>query len=89
MRQRKQIVKCAGCGKPIFWIRTKIGKMMPCDPEEVIFRPGPGEGRYVTPDGDVATGHTIGTTYISEQGGQMGYVPHWATCVKAREFKRL
>lgn len=29
---------CRSCGKPIYWIKMKSGKMMSCDTEPVTFR---------------------------------------------------
>lgn len=71
---------CRGCGKQILWTRTPAGKKMPCDPEVIFFTHG-GKETFVTPEGAVTRG---------ERGkeGQIGYVPHWATCSEWKRFKK-
>ena len=78
---------CKGCGKPILWKKTPAGKAIPCDPEPVAFwcehsDPLP-KGRIVNQYGQVIA------CDFSGQGPSTGtgYVPHWATCPKAEQFK--
>ena len=65
---------------------------MPCDPEEriewVTDTPVT-TGRKVSlldPGGSLDTGY-IATVLTSGSRELRGYVPHWATCKKASEFK--
>jgi hypothetical protein len=43
-----KLAKCKGCQADILWIQTKAGKMMPCDPEEIV---------VCTFEGEVVKGH--------------------------------
>ena len=75
------MTKCKGCGAPIIW----IGKM-PCDPEQVVYWQKPkAKGKIVTPNGEV-----ISCEFSGEQNAAtgIGYIPHWATCPQASQFKR-
>ena len=40
--------KCKGCGAEIVWIKTKVGKAMPCDTHKVII---------VTDEGETVAGY--------------------------------
>ena len=75
------MAKCKGCGAPIIW----IGKM-PCDPKQVVYWQRPrAKGKIVTPNGEV-----ISCEFTGEQNAAtgIGYIPHWATCPEASQFKR-
>lgn len=75
------MAKCKGCGVPIIW----IGKM-PCDPDQVVYWQKPeAKGKIVTPNGEV-----ISCEFTGEQNTAtgIGYIPHWATCPEASQFKR-
>ena len=76
--------KCKGCGKEIRWIKTAKGKNMPLDPEPkkmVVIRKRELTGsalyrnKYRTEDKEYAV--------VID-----AYMPHWATCVKAEDFKK-
>ena len=84
--QRLRAGKCRGCGATIFWIPTVGGKYMPCDAEQVRYRERKGAaGKVVTPNGGVLSAD-IGIA--PEDATGVGYVPHWATCPAAGEFRR-
>lgn len=75
------MAKCKGCGREIIW----IGKM-PCDPEQVTYWQKPkARGKVVTPNGMVLSCEFDGDL---QHATGIGYVPHWATCPKAGEFRR-
>lgn len=78
---------CKGCGKKIDWIRTKAEKMMPVDPEPVMVIEGDGRDTFATDEGDIITGRR---TTPEEEGPTLpvGFVPHWATCPVAGNFRR-
>jgi len=81
-----RIVKCKGCGAPIVWIPTLGGKSMPCDAEPVTYWAGKEyHSKIVTPNGEVISCKLNG--YIQNATG-IGYIPHWATCPKAKDFKK-
>lgn len=78
--------KCKGCGREIIWIMTPSGKAMPCDPDEVVYWEKRGaKGKVVTPNGAIISCEFEGLAN-TETG--IGYVPHWATCPVAGQFKR-
>lgn len=81
MRMGQSFGSCRRCGRRILWLVMQSGKRMPCDPEVIRFDHaelfGRDEGRpesFVTPEGKIARG------IRAEQGKEMGYVPHFATC---------
>ena len=75
------MAKCKGCGQDIIW----IGKM-PCDPDPVTYWQKPkAKGKIVTPNGEVISCEFFGDP---QSATGIGYVPHWATCPKAGEFRR-
>lgn len=94
---------CAGCKAIIRWLTTRAGKAMPVDPDrltewlvtrdeapEAFANIGPGTARLltlVTPEGHVITGYQ-GSVLTPGAHEVVGYVPHWATCPKAKDFKR-
>ena len=78
--------KCRGCGAEIVWIPTLGGKSMPCDAEPVYYKmQAKGPEKIVTPNGVVIS--CVRTNNPNEATGA-GYVPHWATCPRAGDFKR-
>ena len=78
---RIKMAKCKGCGQDIIW----IGKM-PCDPDPVTYWQKPkAKGKIVTPNGEVISCEFFGDP---QSATGIGYVPHWATCPKAGEFRR-
>jgi hypothetical protein len=79
------MANCRGCGKPIVWIKTPGGKSMPCDPDPVPYWAGKEfHSRIVTPNGEVIACKLNG--YKTATG--IGYIPHWATCPKYKDFKK-
>lgn len=87
--------QCAGCKAIIRWVRTRAGKAMPVDPERLAewiteTPPAGTEARritLVTPDGALVTGYH-GSVLTPGARAIEGYTPHWATCSKAKDFKR-
>lgn len=74
--------RCRGCGREILWATTARGRPMPLDPE-----PDPGKGRVSlrANQATVLGGHDLATA--QRQGDDL-YVPHWATCPRAADFKQ-
>jgi hypothetical protein len=68
---------CRGCSAPILWIRTASGKAMPVDAEPVRQA---GKAVLWNPDGTQAMPDAEFVT--------VGHQSHFATCVKAHEFRR-
>lgn len=72
---------CRGCGREILWAKTVRGRPMPLDPE-----PDPLRGRIALhhDQATVLRGHDLATAQL--QGDEL-YVPHWATCANAKDFR--
>ena len=77
---------CKSCGAAIIWIETENGKKMPCDADPVTYWKNPkGKATVITPNGE---------TYRADLEGDImnatgyGYIPHWATCPQAANFRR-
>lgn len=77
--------KCKRCGAEIIFILMKSGKYMPVDPEPVAYKEGVGGGIVITPEGERIRG---GEPFGYEAADGYGYIPHWATCPYADEFRR-
>lgn len=80
------MAKCKGCGQEIIWIMSPSGKAIPCDPEPVNYwRRLKAKGKAVTRNGEVVSCDFEGD--LAKCTG-IGYVPHWATCPAAGQFRR-
>lgn len=80
------MAKCKGCGASIVFIRSVGDKMIPCNPEQVRYWEKPkARGKIVTPNGEVISCVFEGDP---QKATGMGYIPHFATCPKAADFKR-
>jgi hypothetical protein len=78
--------KCKGCGAEIIWIMSPAGNVIPCDPIPVPYwQRSKAKGKIVTRNGEVISCELYGDP---ETATGIGYVPHWATCPKAGEFRR-
>lgn len=74
--------QCSGCGREIIWLRMKSGKHMPVDPEPVFVTEG-GKDAFITDEGE----RIMGTASETDMG-TVGFVPHWATCQAAGQFRK-
>ena len=78
---------CKACMAVLVWITTPAGKSIPCDatPRYYIEKPRVGSKKVVTPNGQV-----LSCEYTEDpaKATGVGYVPHWATCPYARQFRR-
>ena len=75
---------CKGCGARIIWLQTTNGKMLPCNPSPVGYREREGaRGKVMTQGGRV-----VSCDFTNEPGAETGYIPHFATCPNAADFKR-
>lgn len=78
---------CKGCGRPIEWVRTANGKMMPVDPQLVGIRLlDGGSEMLITIDGETVRGRRCDPD--ADHLYNVGYVPHWPTCPARDHFKR-
>lgn len=77
---------CKACGAEIVWIDTLAGKKIPCDTKLVAYWERKGApGKVVTPNGEVLSADLMGEP---DKAPGIGYVPHWATCPAADQFRR-
>ena len=73
--------RCRSCGAEIKWIKMRSGKSMPVDPELYTFAKfSETPDTFITSSGETVKG--IPAIIMK------GYIPHWATCPKADEFRR-
>lgn len=74
---------CKACGEEIKWIRTRAGKKMPVDADSFAQHQLTPGVTVVTEAGDVLSGgnRTVDTAAY-------GYLPHWASCPFADQFRR-
>ena len=80
-----KVSTCRGCHAAIVWIRTTAGKSMPCNARPVTYTPSDtGSQMIVTPDGRVVRGDVAEGIH----SGSLGYISHFATCPKSRDFKK-
>ena len=79
------MARCKGCGAEIDWIKTRAGKNMPVDPEPVFVAVDDGNDVFVTDEGEVIHGREIPA---NDGSAEVAFVPHWATCPVAGQFRR-
>lgn len=80
------MANCSKCNAPIVWIKTIAGKNMPCDASVRRYKILPdGKDKVITPEGKVVS---CEIDCDQEELTGMGYIPHWATCPKANEFRK-
>lgn len=72
-------IPCHACEKPIKFIQTKNGRMMPVDAELKVAKEDSGLGTFFLVSGAVQKGITAGQCY---------YIPHWSTCTNPAAFRR-
>ena len=78
------MAKCRGCGAPIVWLQTENQRMIPCDPLPVGYRERAGaRGKILTRDG-----HIVSCDFTNDPTAETGYMPHFATCPNAADFKK-
>jgi len=78
--------RCKGCGEEFKWIKTTGGKNMPVDPTLVMYwADRRGKDKICTPNGEMISCNLDGDP-LAASG--VGYIPHWATCPQANQFKR-
>ena len=85
---------CKGCGAIIRWLKTPSGKSTPVDPdwlsEWVTEEPLSGSRRVTLVPGDGRKPETGWVASVITPGSRQieGYVPHFATCPKAEQFRK-
>lgn len=80
------MARCKACGASIVWIATQAGKNMPCDAELFIYwEDKKGKHTIITPNGETVRANIEGDMRLATG---IGYIPHWATCPQASNFKK-
>lgn len=80
------MAKCKSCGASIVWIATQAGKNMPCNAEQVTYwKDAKGKTTIITPNGETVRASLSGDL---ERATGIGYIPHWATCPQASNFRK-
>ena len=79
------MARCKSCGAEIVWIKTKLGRSMPCDEKLLPYREDPNGGDFVITD----RGETIRCT-LQFEGLPTGLArkSHWATCKYPERHRR-
>ncbi len=72
------MANCRDCDAPLKFIKSKKGKWLPCNPEEVELDEVAEGTMVVLEDGDF-----FDVKPGAYQPGDTGFVPHWKTCPKA------
>ena len=81
--------RCRGCQAEVIWIRTSMGKKMPCDVEPVWVLPETGGNTFVRKDGSILTGRKIGDAWDDDPDATVieCYESHFATCPVGGKFR--
>ena len=85
-----QYDKCKACGAPIIWVKTKDGKHVPCNPEEIEIDPAGAKTMcVVTDDGGLEWGSPVNRDSLFLPDRTVtGRVSHFATCPAANKFRK-
>lgn len=75
---------CRACGAKIIWIKTRKGKNFPLNAMPVEFSVDKGSETVVEADGNIIKDVLI----HGEDPLGTGYIPHWATCPYANQFRK-
>ena len=80
------MAKCKSCNEEIIWIKMGSGKSMPCNADAVSYWKNPkGKATIITPNGETYRADLEGDL---DKATGIGYIPHWATCPQAKNFRR-
>lgn len=75
----EESIPCQACRKPIKFITTKAGKLMPVDAKMEVAKEEKDKGTFFL---------VSGTTQTGIKAGQCYYVPHWSTCTNPDKFRK-
>lgn len=79
--------RCKSCAAPLVFIKTRVGRKMPCNAGLmcIAVRSG-GPDTVVTPDGRAVRGELVEPPREGE-GYVTGHLAHWATCPHADAYR--
>lgn len=81
-------IPCKACKRPIHFIRTPKGKLMPCEVESFVVAPD-GVGRqetFITENGEVRKG--VRALPPARGNAFHGYLAHWQNCPKFKKTRK-
>lgn len=76
---------CRGCGAPIVFVKSALGKYIPCDAQLVRYRANPAGKDFV-----VVEGEGVVRCDLDFEGLPTGMarITHFATCPQAKQFRK-
>ena len=76
---------CRGCGVPIVFLKSAIGRYIPCDAQLVRYRENPSGKDMVVVDGKGVVRCDLDFEGFATG---MARISHFATCPNAKDFKK-
>ena len=77
------MAKCRSCHADIIFIKSRKGKLIPVNAEQVRFSPvNGGKDRIVKGNGEVVAGE------VRNDGEEVGWISHFSTCPNAGEWRK-
>ena len=78
--------RCRACGKPIIYMKTRLGKFMPCDlPLVPYWISEDGSKRVLTHSGELVRCELTGN---HDDITGHGRTPHWGSCKNPDRFRK-
>lgn len=83
---------CRACKKPIIFIKSTKGNLIPCDPDLITVENIP--GKYIDlNDSNKLKESVLKVVHPDGRAGKLsdlktGYISHFATCPEANKFRR-
>ena len=76
---------CRGCGAPIVFLKSAMGRYIPCDAQLVRYRENPNGKDMVVVDGKGVVRCDLDFEGLPTG---MARISHFATCPNAKDFKK-
>ena len=76
---------CKGCGAPIVFVKSALGKYIPCDAQLVRYRANPYGKDMVVVEGEGAVRCDLEFEGLPTG---MARISHFATCPQAKQFRK-
>ena len=78
--------RCKGCGAEIIFLGSQNGKPIPCNYKPVLYKEKAGAKEKIVTRNGMVVSCVLNVDLGSATG--IGYIPHWATCPKADQFRK-